>query len=179
NRRLRMADGTVPMRPNPDGAIDRAVTVVRLDPAPTDGAVPGQGPLALLYRYACHPTSVGAQNDLITADYPGAARRCIEQVYQAGSAQPFAMFLPGCFANLRPNLRGPEGGFRSATWPELDALGRQLAGAAIAAAEAAGDPTAKTPAPDLGGPVNAAATWIDLPLERNDAGRPDWPAEVQ
>src|SRR6185437_9851918 len=46
NRRLRMADGSMAMRPNPDGAIDRTVTVVRLDPAPTDGAVPGQGPLA-------------------------------------------------------------------------------------------------------------------------------------
>jgi neutral ceramidase len=179
NRRLRLADGRMVMRPNPDGAIDRTVTVVRLDPARVDGAAPGQGPLALLYRYACHPTSVGAENDLITADYPGAARRYIEQVYRAGPSNTFGMFLPGCFANLRPNLRGPDGGFRSATWPELDALGRQLAGAAIAAAEAAGDPIATTPPPDLGGPVDAAATWIDLPLEPNDAGRPGWPAEVQ
>jgi neutral ceramidase len=178
NRRLRLADGSMAMRPNPDGAIDRTVTVVRLDPEQPDGGAPGQGPLALLYRYACHPTSVGAQNDLITADYPGAARQSIERVY-AGPSKTFAMFLPGCFGNLRPNLHGPSGNFRSATWPELAALGRQLAGAVVAASEAAADPTTTAPAPDLGGPVNITSTWVELPLEPNDAGRPSWPAEVQ
>ena len=73
NRRERTASGTL-MRPNPDGPIDRDVIVLRLDPAGADasGAAPvSPTPLAVLFRFTCHATSMGAQNYRFTADYPG------------------------------------------------------------------------------------------------------------
>lgn len=124
NRRLRTPAGIV-MRPNPDGAQDRRVQVVRLDGE--DG-----GPVAVLFRYACHPTCLTAGNLRFSGDYPGAAARVIERVYGAGT---LAFFLPGCFGDLRPNLTTPDGSFRSATDAELDHLGRLLGAEVVRVAE--------------------------------------------
>ncbi|MGH2353271.1 MAG: hypothetical protein ACRDJN_16820 [Chloroflexota bacterium] len=209
NRRLRLPDGQTAMRPNPDGAVDRGVAVLRLDSALADdegearnagagspdepgraepAGVIGHRPLALLFRFTCHATSLGGQNYLVTADYPGAARRFVERAYGDSSdgaaaagekVRTMAMFLPGCFGNVRPNLTAPAGGFRSATWEELAALGRQLGSAAVQAGEAVRDPTSPQRGADLSGPVGAASARIELPLEPNDAGRQSWPAEVQ
>ncbi|MBI3973369.1 MAG: neutral/alkaline non-lysosomal ceramidase N-terminal domain-containing protein [Chloroflexi bacterium] len=141
NRRVRTPEGTV-MRPNPEGVVDREVVVVRLDTA--DGAAaeaggpasptagPAAPPLAVLFRYTCHATAMGGNNYLITADYPGAAAVVVEQAY---GGQTAALFLQGCTGNIRPNLTSADGGFRSATWPELARLGRELGGAVLAAAE--------------------------------------------
>jgi neutral ceramidase len=180
NRRRRAPDGQMVMRPNPDGAVERTVAVLRVDPAPGGQVAAGAAPLALLFRYTCHPTAMGAQNYLFTADYPGATRRFVERAYEAQEGtKTTAMFLPGCFANVRPHLTGPEGGFRSATWPELAALGRQLGGAVIRAGETVRDPTSSARDVDLAGPLGAALASIELPLEANAAGRQSWPAEVQ
>jgi hypothetical protein len=177
------------LRPNLDGVVDRTVAALRLDPVDdTTGAAPPI-PLAVLFRYACHATAMGGQNYLITADYPGAARRYVERAYDGAAARgalashgcprPAAMFLPGCFGNLRPHLTTEQGGFRSATWEELAALGRQLGSAAVAAAEQVRDPTSARRHLDLAGPTGAATETIDLPLEPNAAGRTGWPAEIQ
>ncbi|MDQ3700747.1 MAG: hypothetical protein M3442_07490, partial [Chloroflexota bacterium] len=194
NRRLRLPDGRMAMRPNPEGPVDHDVAVLRFDLLrAADGRgdlsdLAGQHPLAVLFRYTCHATSLGAQNYLFTADYPGAARRYVERAYGAAATpdaglQTTALFLPGCFGDIRPCFTGPEGGFRSATWAELEALGRQLGSAAVQACEAVRDPTSTRPSQepegDLAGPVGAASRQIELPLEPNDAGRATWPAEVQ
>ena len=202
NRRLRQPDGQMTMRPNPAGAVDRSVVVLRLDRhrQPESGMTAGEGgsasPLAVLFRFACHATAMGGQNYLITADYPGAARRFVERTYggRAGPTTPFlpsttAMFLPGCFGNLRPNLTTAQGGFRSGTWEEVEALGRQLGAATVQAAESANNPTAnrhwsREDGPAASGPLpamplGAASATVELRLEANPAGRPSWPAEVQ
>ena len=73
NRRVRTPEGTL-MRPNPE----------RTGGPGGGGGAAGRGggrttaraagaPLAVLFRYTCHATAMGAQNDLITADYPGGA----------------------------------------------------------------------------------------------------------
>ncbi len=175
NRRLAQPDGQMVMRPNAQGIVDRSVTVLRLDTLSGGHPTPGAAPLALLFRYVCHPTSMGAQNYQFTADYPGAARRFVERAY-ADSTK--ALFLPGCFANIRPNLTNDEGAFRSATWEEVEALGRQLGSSVVQAAEAVCDPTAP-PATNLGGVLGAALERLDLPIETNDGGVTGWPAEVQ
>ncbi len=90
NRRL-VRDGVCLFAPNPDGVRDEEVTVVVFRDA-YDGTV-----LAVLFHFTCHPTVMG---DLrITADYPGAARRVIEQSFNGAAAG----FLPGCFGDIRPN----------------------------------------------------------------------------
>jgi hypothetical protein len=149
NRRLRTPDGTA-MRPNLEGPVDREVIALRLDVAPDEGRgandgsdsspVPppslsaGRPPLAVLFRYTCHATAMGAQNYRITADYPGAAAAHIETTY---GGRTLALFLQGCAGNVRPHLVSPAGGFRSADWPELARLGRELGAATVAASEAA------------------------------------------
>ena len=57
---------------NPDGPCDREVLVVRL-------ATPEGKTVATLANFACHPTIMGPANRLITPDYPGAAKRVVEQ----------------------------------------------------------------------------------------------------
>jgi hypothetical protein len=79
--------------------------------------------LATLFYFSCHPTSIAGSTGKISSDYPGAAR----QVIEAKTGAP-ALFLPGCFANIRPNYVQGEG-FRNATEPELMHSGELLAGA--------------------------------------------------
>jgi neutral ceramidase len=124
NRRLPTPNGIV-MRPNPEGVQDRRVQIVRLDGE--DGL-----PMAVLFRYACHPTCLSGQNLRLSGDYPGAAARVIERVYSSGTR---AFFLPGCFGDLRPNLTTPQGDFRGATDAEVDRLGRMLGAEVVRVAE--------------------------------------------
>jgi hypothetical protein len=134
--------------------VDRDVLAIRVDEA-AEEARPSRPPLAVLFRYTCHATAMGAQNYLITADYPGAAAATVEQTY---GGQTTALFLQGCAGNVRPNLTSPQGGFRSADWPELARLGRELGGATVAAAEHA---AFVEPAGD--GSVRAAGRTTTLP----------------
>ncbi|HEU5318094.1 MAG TPA: neutral/alkaline non-lysosomal ceramidase N-terminal domain-containing protein [Chloroflexota bacterium] len=162
NRRLKTAEG-IAMRSNPEGVVDREVVVIRVDELskgageerPDGPSQPSQPPLAVLFRYTCHATAMGANNYLITADYPGAAARTIEQAY---GGETTAIFLQGCAGNIRPNLTSAQGGFRSADWDELARLGRELGGAAVAAAEQAAfvEPAGK-------GDLAAAGTVTTLP----------------
>jgi neutral ceramidase len=153
NRRLRTPAGTQ-MRPNPEGAVDREVLVLRLDRDDGEPAL-APSPLAILLRYTCHATAMGAQNYLITADYPGAAAAFVEAAY---AGQTPALFLQGCAGNVRPSLVTPAGAFRGASWAELAQLGRELGAAAVAAAErAVGTDPGSTE------PLAIAATTVLLP----------------
>jgi hypothetical protein len=162
NRRQRTSDGVV-MRANPAGPVDRRVAVLRVDrveraavPVGTLGGVPlpQDDPLAVLFSYACHATVLGGDNTRYTADYPGAARRFVERVYRedgaeaaragrrasgeagaGGDAATTALFVPGCFGNLRPHLLRADGSFRSGTDYELRVLGRLLGSAVVQVAE--------------------------------------------
>ncbi|MCL5999535.1 MAG: neutral/alkaline non-lysosomal ceramidase N-terminal domain-containing protein [Chloroflexi bacterium] len=90
NRRV-IHDGRVIMEPNPDGIRDDTVTVIACHDATDDT------PVAVLFHYTCHPTTMGDYR--ITADYPGAARRHVEQALGGG----IAAFLQGCCGDVRPN----------------------------------------------------------------------------
>ncbi len=90
NRRV-LVDGVAVMAPNPEGKRDDEVTVLTCREEAT-GSV-----RAVLFHYTCHPTVMG---DLrITGDYPGAARRHVEQAFEGACAG----FLPGCFGDVRPD----------------------------------------------------------------------------
>jgi hypothetical protein len=94
NRRYqRPNDGVVVVGRNPDGPVDYEVQVIRLDTL--EGA-----PLAAIVNYACHPITVGPDNDLITPDYPGVVKRVVE-----GATGATCLFLQGAAGDIGP-VRG-------------------------------------------------------------------------
>jgi hypothetical protein len=103
--------------------------------------LPQSEPLAVLFSYSCHATVLGSDNLRYSGDYPGAARRYVEQVYAAddptggAGAATHAIFLPGCSGNLRPHLLRPDGAFRGGTDHELVVLGRWLGSEVVQVAE--------------------------------------------
>lgn len=94
NRRYaRPGDGVVVVGRNWDGPIDPEVQVVRFDAL--DGT-----PVAAIVNYACHPITVGPDNDLFTPDYPGVVKRVVEQATGAT-----CLFLQGATGDIGP-IRG-------------------------------------------------------------------------
>jgi len=59
--------------------------------------------LAVLVNYACHAVVLGADNLLVSADYPGYAMRTLERVLGDGVT---ALFANGCCGNINPKWRG-------------------------------------------------------------------------
>jgi hypothetical protein len=112
------------------GITDPDVGVLRMQRR--DGAVAG-----MLVNYACHPVTLGPDNLLATADYPGYVARSLEAVYPTAHAQ----FVTGCCGQINTghrsgqSLRGNGSEWR--TYGEAERLGRTVAGAAIQAAEQA------------------------------------------
>jgi neutral ceramidase len=94
NRRERRADGQIILGQNPTGPVDPRVAVLRID------GVDGK-PLAAVLNYACHPVSLGGQCTDISADFPGTARRLVEE--QTGA---MCLFLQGATGNINPLLMG-------------------------------------------------------------------------
>lgn len=99
---------------NDAGLVDRRVRVLRIDGA-------DDTPLAVLFHYACHPTTKPGSEGYISSDYPGIARRQIESALGVR-----ALFLPGCFGNVRPAIVSERGGFAAATAEQLAACGQEL-----------------------------------------------------
>ncbi|NPV48321.1 MAG: hypothetical protein HPY69_15385 [Armatimonadetes bacterium] len=94
NRRERAAEGTI-LGYNPHAPTPTAADVVRL--TADDGSL-----MAALVVYDCHGTTLGPDNLLISADYPGHARRLLESLMPGCRA----IVLGGCGANQNPYPRG-------------------------------------------------------------------------
>lgn len=75
---------------NWDGAVDHTVRVVRFDDLE-------EKPVATLLHYACHPTIMAWQNQLFTPDFPGVARKVVEE--QIGGT---CLFLQGAAGDIGP-----------------------------------------------------------------------------
>lgn len=136
---------------NPEGPADDTVLVARA----TDDA--GR-PLATFVNYACHPTTLGWQNQLLSPDFPGAMREMVEQATQTP-----CIFLQGASGDL-----GPREGF-SGDAALADRNGRQLGYAALSAIE--GLPPVGTRF-EYAGPVVSGATlgvWEHRPLSPEQA----------
>ena len=175
NRRLPTSEG-LQMRPNPAGVVDHEALVLRVDALDSEGAATGEAPLAVLFRFTCHATAMGASNYLFTADYPGAAAAHIEAAY---GRRTTALFLQGCAGNIRPHLKSATGGFTGADWTTLARLGRELGASVVSAAERS--LMADSPLDDAQR-VTVASETITLPLD-DYPGKSDphegMPAEVQ
>lgn len=76
----------------PDHRVDSSVGVIRVDD------LAGKA-IATLFRYSCHPVVNGAVSPTLSADYPGPAKRLIEE--KIGGV---ALFLQGCGGNVNPKV---------------------------------------------------------------------------
>jgi hypothetical protein len=112
NRRERLPDGRIILGQNPSGPVDPRVAVLRID------GVDGR-PLAAVLNYACHPVSLGSQCTDFSADFPGTARRLVEE--QTGA---MCLFLQGATGNINPLLMGWD-------WTHLARLGLPLGAEAV------------------------------------------------
>jgi len=111
-------------RPN-GGPVDDRVTVARFDGV--DGT-----PIATLANYGCHPTTLGPNNTLYSADYPGVACRAIEA--EVGGV---AMFTTGPQGDVNPGGYSPEGSMVGIvvpwrTFESAERYGRLVADATLA-----------------------------------------------
>ena len=90
NRRPALPNGELFTGRNWDGFVDREVGIVAIDS--TEGE-----PIATLLNYTCHPTILGPANRLLSPDYPGTARKVVEQ--HVGG---LCLFLQGAAGNCGP-----------------------------------------------------------------------------
>lgn len=79
--------GEVPGHP-----VDDSVGVIRFDDLEGN-------PIAILFRYSCHPVVNGAQSPTLSADFPGPARKIVEK--NVGGT---VLFLQGCGGNINPQV---------------------------------------------------------------------------
>ncbi len=137
--------GTASMVLNYGGLVDRRARVLRVEAQ--DGA-----PIAVLFHYSCHPTTKSGSEGDISPDYPGIARRVVEEALDCK-----ALFMAGCFGNARPAILHPEtGGFTSANKAQLDACGEELGREVARVANGL-----KTKADDR---LSAVRTDVDIPF---------------
>jgi len=149
NRRARRGKDFV-ISPNAAGPVDHVVPVLRI------GDESGK-PLAVLFGYACHNTTLGGDFYQFNGDYAGFAQIDVEARHPGVTA----MFMAGCGADSNPQPRGQL---------ELaEAHGKAL-GAAV------DEVLSKDLAP-IAGPITVAMERVDLPFvdpptkEELEAGR--------
>jgi neutral ceramidase len=129
----------------PLGPVDRTVHVLRVDRA--DGS-----PLAAVFGYACHNTTLPATFVQYHGDYAGVAQATLEQRHPGTTA----MFVAGCGADANPAPRG--------TLELVNSHGTALADAVDRALKAT-HPIAAT--------LNTAYATVDLPFA-SDRARERW-----
>jgi neutral ceramidase len=129
----------------PDGPVDRSVPVLRVNTA--DGA-----PLAIVFGYACHNTTLQDGFVQYHGDYAGVAQAALERRHPGATA----LFMIGCGADANPKPRGT-----------LDLV--RAHGAALADAVDRALPTATPVTPAL----QTAYGTVDLPFV-DAAARERW-----
>lgn len=94
NRRFaRPEDDAIVVGRNWEGVLDPEVLILRVDTE--NGA-----PLASVVNFACHPITVGPDNELVTPDYPGVVKTLMEDATGAT-----CLFLQGAAGDVGP-VRG-------------------------------------------------------------------------
>jgi len=97
-------------RRDPKGPMDSNVGVLRVEDLNGDVK-------AVLYNFTCHPTVLGAENLLFTADYPGFASNVIEKTKKGA----IALFTNGALGNISTRFTR-----RKQTFREAERLGNIL-----------------------------------------------------
>ncbi|MBI3087351.1 MAG: neutral/alkaline non-lysosomal ceramidase N-terminal domain-containing protein [Candidatus Omnitrophica bacterium] len=113
------AMGLTVNRMDANGPVDAELTVVSFE-------TPARRPLAILVNFAAHPTTLGAWNMALSADYPGVVARELEARHPGA----VSLFLAGAAGDQAPVKRGE--GAAPAEW-----LGGELAREALTLLDAA------------------------------------------
>lgn len=113
-------------RRHADGPLDKSLPV--LQATDETGRV-----IAVLVSYACHPVVLGADNRLMSADFPWAVREAIEQAHPGA----VAIYANGCAGDVNDG-HAASASFTAEALPNRDfahagRLGRRIAEAALAA----------------------------------------------
>jgi hypothetical protein len=134
---------------SPQGPVDRSVPVLRIDGA-------NGSPLAVVFGYACHNTTLQDTFVQYHGDYAGVAQAAIERRHPGATA----LFVAGCGADANPMPRG--------TLELVEAHGTALADAVERALQAAApiDATLRT-----------AYGTVDLPFA-GGAARERWRSQL-
>ncbi len=143
-------EGLVVNRMQPGGVVDAEVTVLAFDGL-------GGKPLAVVVSFGAHPTTLGAWNMQLSADYPGVLTRTLEARYPGA----VCLFLAGAVGDQGPVKRGER--FERPKW-----LGEQLASRVLALLAKA---THDTP-----GSLQVAQRTVALPPARVRLGPVTLPA---
>jgi neutral ceramidase len=135
-------------RRHADGLLDRSLPVIRINGEAGE-------PIAVLVSYACHPVVLGADNRLLTADYPHYVRQGIEAAYPGA----VALFLTGCAGDANTGHTAQASWTLAAnserTFSTAERLGKRIVDAALEA-----------PAEVFDGPISAYHAEVDLGLIR-------------
>ncbi len=137
NRRQRMTDGSIALGRDEAGTVAPYVDVVGF--RSVDGT-------ALLFSHAAHPVTLGGDNLLVSADWPGYAQRFIEAEY---GGKCLALFAQGCCGNINSDPRG--------SFDVAEQQGRRIADAVLGARDDL------TPLAD--GAVAGTSVVLQLPLQ--------------
>jgi hypothetical protein len=149
NRRQPTPEGTR-LGEHPTGPVDHDVPILRIDG-------PAGQLRAVLFGYACHNTTLVADNYEIDGDYAGAAQRAIEREHPNATA----LFLMLCGGDQNPSPRG--------TMELAQQHGETLARAVVTALKQ--PPTAIEP--------SLLASYVEVPLEFVPHTRDTFEAEAQ
>lgn len=95
NRREATKDG-FKIGVNPDGPTDHSVPILKVT------ELQSNKPLAIMFGYACHNTTLGSEQMKICGDYAGYAQAALEKA----NPGTVAMFVTGCAGDQNPNPRG-------------------------------------------------------------------------
>jgi neutral ceramidase len=100
-------------RNHPEGGlVDQEVIVLKVE---NEAGIP----IAVLMNYGCHPTVLGYQNLLFSADFPGATRDTLRQIYK----DTVFIFTNGASGDISTRFSR-----REQTFAEVQRMGRLLAG---------------------------------------------------
>ena len=109
NRRERTADGQIVLGRNEAGTSAPYVDVMVVASREASGATVSHSSLlsthssAVFFSHAAHAVTLGGDNLLISADWPGYAHRFVEEALGPGSV---ALFGQGCCGNINSDPRG-------------------------------------------------------------------------
>jgi neutral ceramidase len=137
NRRQRVEEGRIVLGRNEGGTTAPYVDVLR--------AQTGDG-CAVLFSHTAHPVTLGGDNLLISADWPGYAQRFAEE---ALGERCLAMYGQGCCGNINSDPRG--------SFEVAEQQGRAVAEAVVK--------TVETLRPAADWPVGSVSEVVELPLQ--------------
>jgi neutral ceramidase len=148
NRRERMPDGTIEIGYNPDGPVDRSVTVLRI--------AREEGTIATLVNFACHAVVIGPARYVISADWVGAMRERAES--RVGG---LCMFIQGAAGDINPRF-----GERDSWEEDVAELGVEVGEEVLR--------ISRTLSPVEGAPICAGkdTVWAELLLPEAAPGEP-------